>query len=122
EHNRTFTATRKAVRRMLAKLGYDDLTLLCLVKKADMMAHSERGFKELPIIDACEALIEEMRSEDVALKVTDLNINGYDLRDLGMADGPEMGRVLNTLLEEVLNEQIENNHDQLIERAKKLSS
>lgn len=55
--------------------------------------------------------------EDKALKVTDLNINGYDLMHLGF-EGKQIGDCLNYLLDQVLEEIIENNKEKLLEKAK----
>ena len=57
-------------------------------------------------------------SEDNALKVTDLNINGYDLIALGL-EGKQIGDCLNYLLELVLEDATLNNHETLIELSKK---
>ena len=57
-------------------------------------------------------------SEDNALKVTDLNINGHDLIALGL-EGKQIGDCLNYLLELVLEDATLNNHEILIEQSKK---
>jgi tRNA nucleotidyltransferase (CCA-adding enzyme) len=60
-------------------------------------------------------------SEDKALKVTDLNINGYDLIDLGF-EGKQIGDCLNYLLDQVLEEILENTKEKLLEKAKTYKS
>lgn len=57
-------------------------------------------------------------SEDNALKVTDLNINGYDLIALGL-EGKQIGDCLNYLLSLVLEDATLNTHETLIELSKK---
>ena len=57
-------------------------------------------------------------SEDNALKVTDLNINGYDLIALGLK-GKQIGDCLNYLLELVLEDATLNTHETLIRLTKK---
>jgi tRNA nucleotidyltransferase (CCA-adding enzyme) len=49
----------------------------------------------------------------------DLAVTGVDVQALG-ASGPEVGRVLSTLLEEVLEEPSRNLREQLLQRARKL--
>ena len=44
------------------------------------------------------------------------------LAALGFEPSPEMGRVLNTLLDEVMEEKLENTKDSLINRAMQLKS
>ena len=57
-------------------------------------------------------------SFDGETKVTDLNINGYDLIALGL-EGKQIGDCLNYLLELVLEDATLNMHDTLIDLAKK---
>lgn len=56
-----------------------------------------------------------------ALAVSDLAIDGDDLRRAGVAPGPAMGRVLGALLNEVLDEPSLNTHDALVTRARQLA-
>jgi len=57
-------------------------------------------------------------NEKQPLTVKDLKINGYDLMVLGMKPGREMGRLLNELLELVLENPKTNNRDYLIRYVK----
>ena len=57
-------------------------------------------------------------SEDNALKVTDLNINGHDLIALGL-EGKQIGDCLNYLLGLALEDETLNNHETLIGLSKK---
>lgn len=42
------------------------------------------------------------------LEKKDLNVSGRDLIDLGITEGPEIGRLMNLLLEAVLDGDIDN--------------
>jgi len=53
-------------------------------------------------------------------RVADLAIDGGDLRELGLAEGPRVGEVLATLLERVVDDPSLNARDRLIEQAKEL--
>ena len=60
---------------------------------------------------------DKIIEENQALSVRDLNINGYDLMDLGLK-GKQIGECLDYLVEEVLEDATLNNHEKLIELAK----
>lgn len=55
--------------------------------------------------------------EKPPLSVKDLAINGYDLIELGFTPGPVLGRILNDLLEMVLEDADRNEKAFLISRA-----
>lgn len=61
---------------------------------------------------------EEIRKQDAALKVTDLKVDGHDMMKLGYI-GKYIGLILNDLLNEVDYERLKNNHEDLIDYAKK---
>ncbi|MDH4261581.1 MAG: HD domain-containing protein [Spirochaetia bacterium] len=109
----------KAVRRFLRKVSRADLANLILLRKSDRIGSGKTNpfpRKLQNLIDH----IDDVIMRDLEMKVTDLEINGLDLMNLGLTQGPLMGRVLNQLLAEVKNEVTRNNHEELIERAKSI--
>jgi putative nucleotidyltransferase with HDIG domain len=63
--------------------------------------------------------VTEIEEENAALKVTDLEVNGHDLMNLGMNPGPEMGRVLRELLDLVVDEELENDRETLLDHVRR---
>lgn len=59
--------------------------------------------------------IKKIENEKPALQVTDLVINGHDLIALGLKPGPIFGKILNELLEQVLDNPEKNNREYLLE-------
>jgi tRNA nucleotidyltransferase (CCA-adding enzyme) len=57
-----------------------------------------------------------------ALEVRDLAIDGDDLRRAGIAAGPAMGRILQSLLAVVLEDPSRNNADWLLQEARRLGA
>lgn len=107
-----------AIRRLINNVGgeqnIDDLMKLRI---ADAAANPKNEFnpKEL---DALSERIAEVRAKEMALKVTDLDINGDDLKqELGI-EGADIGRVLHHLLELVIDDPILNRKDELIKLAR----
>lgn len=105
-------------RRFLAKYG-DELALeLVDHKEADF--RGKRSDREPPLKDLDkvgrfrEALRQEQRSPH---RIADLAVNGNDLLELGFSAGPELGRVLQSLLHDVVEDPSANTRDTLLERA-----
>ena len=61
-----------------------------------------------------KAKAEEIVTQGQCFSLKDLNVNGQDVIAAGIAPGPEVGRVLNRLLEQVLNGEIPNERKVLL--------
>lgn len=111
--------TDKAVRRFIRKISHTDLKDLIDLRLADRVGSGKKSV--LP--SALKKLvnhIREVETKDAELKVHDLAIGGHDLMKLGMQPGPEMGGLLNELLEEVKQENIQNTQKDLLDKAREL--
>jgi tRNA nucleotidyltransferase (CCA-adding enzyme) len=101
------------IRRFVRRVGVDELPALLALREADIAG---RGFGEDTGKETRElrARVADVASEDAALKVTDLAIRGPEvMRTLGVPPGPIVGRVLEALLERVLDEPALNTVEQL---------
>ncbi|MBR6115317.1 MAG: HD domain-containing protein [Oscillospiraceae bacterium] len=120
-HSHHAGQTRKALRRLLSRLGEERMRLLFSVWRADAAAHTPQTFqKRLPLIEQEERVFEELLSEGSCRSVRDLAVGGRDLLALGAAPGPALGAVLQSLLDEVMDEQLPNERDALLRRAEQL--
>ena len=121
EHDHDMPITRKSIRHFVSEFGCDFINDWLVLKRADVEDHlfPQTGKMTLPekyalMIEAYNSfLVEESRTT-----VKDLAINGRDLIDLGIPQGKEIGEILNSLLEMVLEEEIENDRDLLIGKVK----
>lgn len=121
EHDDPFPETRAGMRRLIGRLGEDVARQLFAIKRADHAAqsHLDREAKAEEL--RCAALLfEEVLEDERAFTVKDLEINGRDLIEIGICPGPEMGRLLAKLLNEVQEEQLENSKEKLRSRALEL--
>ncbi|KKR06333.1 MAG: Polynucleotide adenylyltransferase/metal dependent phosphohydrolase [candidate division WS6 bacterium GW2011_GWF2_39_15] len=109
-----------AVRRFIARVGEENLEDLFALRIADATANPMTAFKPKEITEL-QKRISEVRTKDMALKVTDLKINGHDLMEAGITHGPEVGRVLEELLEKVIDDPMLNTKETLLELAKKMA-
>ena len=112
--------TAPAVRRLLRKLGEAGFRDLLALKRADNLAQNPAYQDRLKTYDALEALAEQILAENQAFRLKDLAINGEDLLALGMVPGPEMGALLNRLLDEVVSDCLPNEREALLAAARKM--
>jgi tRNA nucleotidyltransferase (CCA-adding enzyme) len=111
----------RRARRFLRRNGDELAFLLIDHKHADLLG--KRGTEgEPPPLDEIERLgrfrevVEQERSSPHRLR--DLAIDGNDLIELGFRPGPQLGRILNELLDFVVDEPARNTREQLLARAK----
>lgn len=107
QHMTTIEPDRKFLRRALGKYGREALFELLALQAAD-------GWRE-----GAEVLqvLEEVLAEEACLQIRDLKIGGADLLTLGFAPGPALGRCLQSLLEQVQDETLENKREALLAAA-----
>ena len=112
-------STFKTIVNVIGKENFSDFIKL---RVADSFAHRLLMDTKFAIDfpDIVKERFCKIISEDNALKVTDLNINGSDLIALGL-EGKQIGDCLNYLLELVLEDATLNNHETLIELSKKFT-
>jgi poly(A) polymerase/tRNA nucleotidyltransferase (CCA-adding enzyme) len=111
--------TDAAIRRFLRRVGEENIEDLFRLRLADAMANpsSEYDPKE---ISQLQAHISEVLHQDMALKVSDLRISGDDLAQIGVERGPKMGEILDSLLDLVIEDPLQNKKEILLEEAKKM--
>ena len=105
-----------AVRRWLRRVGEEAVADLFDLRIADVLGNGLRhglagGLERL------RERIEKVQAADSALHVRSLKVGGADaMRVLAIPPGPEVGRVLERLLEEVLEHPERNQRDALLRR------
>ena len=105
--------TDGAVRRFIRRIGAENLEYFFALKAADAAGMS--GTKpEFRTIENFYNRVKMILKEACALGLHDLKINGNDLMRLGYNRGPLIGRVLNEMLEAVLDDPELNTHERLL--------
>ena len=107
-------------KRVVNDIGKENFPLFMKLRLADAMSHrlSQDTVYAIDAVSKCYDRFADLIAKDEALTVKDLDINGYDLMDIGF-QGKAIGDCLNYLLDIVLEDSALNNHDTLIELAKK---
>jgi poly(A) polymerase/tRNA nucleotidyltransferase (CCA-adding enzyme) len=112
--------TDGAVRRFMRKVGVENLEDLFMLRRADRKGNGSRDGLPAPILEL-EWRINRIIEEANAITVRDLAINGHDIMsEFKVQPGPVIGRLLNELLEIVLDHPDLNTRDFLIEKGREL--
>ena len=117
-HMTPFEADRTLLRRRLSKYGEENCRLLLALQKADYCSKGVVG--EAPNFDGIEQMLDALLQENACLEAKDLAINGYDLLALGYEAGPKLGKAMQQILQQVVDETLPNEADALLQAAKEL--
>ncbi len=104
-------------RRFLAQHGAERAAALVAHKRADLLAKNVEAW-ELPALAAFEQELAAQHSSPHRL--SDLAVDGGDLLSEGFEQGPALGRALQALLDEVVEEPSRNTREWLLARAGEL--
>lgn len=110
---------KRAMRRLMNQAGKDTMPLLFLLQRADLLAQSDyMKEQKLAKLEAGERCYREIVQSREAVTVSELAIGGRDLIGLGMKPGPELGQMLQRLLELVLDDPQKNTKENLYSQVK----
>ncbi len=119
-HDRKLPAEERAVRRAVNRIGVPDFRRLFYIARADIMAQSEYLREEkLEAEKELKAVFDEIMRRKDPVSLSDLAIGGSELMELGIPGGPEIGRILQILLEAVMEDPGCNTGERLTELALK---
>ena len=109
------------VRRCISQIGLENMPRMIEIKRADILAQSSYRFEEkMGYVDDLEQAYLEIMEKNHCVNKKDLSINGKDLIDMGMRPGKEMGAILDTLFDMVIECPQLNEREKLLKQANKL--
>ena len=108
--------TPAELRRLLGQFGPETLLDLLDLTRADVTAQAPEKRFRLAAYEPLRAQIISLAAEDSCVTRKQLAVNGKDLMELGL-NGPQLGRMLERLLEEVLEGRLANQREALMEFA-----
>lgn len=103
----------KGLKRLLAKVGEEDIFIFFELQKADRVCSNEE--QNIDDILERENKIKEILEKSEVYEKNQLAINGKDVIELGYEEGKIIGYILKYLLERVLEEPKLNEKEKLIE-------
>lgn len=113
-HDATFEESKKSVKRWLNKIGEKQYRRLLLLRIADIKGQAPEYQKDrVEKIYRIKSILEDVLKENACFKISDLAINGNDLIACGIPEGKEIGSLLNTLLNAVIDGDVKNEREDL---------
>ena len=117
QHMTPLVPDKKLLRRRLAQYGTEAVCALLQLQQADItgtgVTEGALDLRQIPV------LLEEILRENACLSLKDLAVNGHDLMALGII-GPDIGKTLNALLAQVLEEILPNKKEALLQAARQI--
>ena len=120
-HDILIDTSRRYIRRMISKIGYDIFRYVMLAHIADDSAKADFVLPRIETEREILKIAEEIASEQPCLTVKDLAVNGKELSAI-VPPSPKMGEILKQLLAEVVDETLPNEKTALMERAEQLAA
>ncbi len=115
-HDDRYPATERNIRRAMNRVGEQDYPLLFEIQYADTMAQSDYMREDkLKLIEEIKAVYQQVVERKDCISLKTLAVNGRDLIELGINPGKELGRILNNMLMDVIDEPTHNSKEYLLE-------
>ena len=105
----------RSIRKWLGRLGPETFFQLLEVKRADGMGQAYELVKDrLTELEKMKTKAKELVAQGQCFSLKNLAVNGQDVIAAGIVPGPEVGRVLEGLLERVLSGEVPNEREALL--------
>ncbi len=114
-HDDVIEPTPKAVKRALARLEGDValFSALCDLKQADARGQAPEYVDRAEMADELKRVLARIQEADEAFSLAKLALSGRDVMDMGVPQGPEVGRMLAAALDAVIDERVPNTPEAL---------
>lgn len=113
-HDTVIQGEKRGVKRWMARLGTEAFYELMMLKQADNMGQNREQFDRQPQYRQILRLADEILENGDCFSLGDLAVNGRDLMETGVGEGPEIGRRLQFLLAAVMDGEVENDREKLL--------
>lgn len=121
-HDERPDGSKSKIARLCSKYSPEILRLTLELMRGDATGKNPFYYEsDIQSYIVAEKQINEIEQDHLCLCVSDLDIDGRDIRDLGF-QGKQIGEVLETLLSDVIDEKITNNKQDLLNSAKKIKN
>lgn len=108
-----------AVRRFMRRVGVEDIDDLLALREADNLGSGQP--RSAGSLTGVRERVADQLGARHALRIADLALDGHDLQEgLGIAPGPEVGRILRVLLDRVVADPSLNERERLLLAARRI--
>lgn len=119
-HDAHVSCAEKSIKKLLAVMSYEEFVKFADLRDADRYAHAKEYSVPNPSANEIIAIADRIIAQNACLKISDLAVNGEDLKNVGIAPGKEMGLILKKLLSLVLDQKCQNDKEELLKIAVRL--
>lgn len=113
----------KGARKFLHRVGDEHADDLMTLRDADREGKGTPDYQDTKTpVDTQRGIVEQVRSAQEPTSQSALNINGNDLLAMGIPRGPDIGRVLRLLTDDVVEDPALNDRNALLERAQEYAN
>lgn len=116
-HSLPVPNTKVETKHFLNEYGETNSRDFIKVRCADLSAKADPHLQDFRL-ERFKGFIDEIIDNNECYDLSQLAVNGNDLKEIGITNGKAINQVLSVLLTEVIEESVENEKDVLIERAK----
>lgn len=120
-HDLIFERDPRLLKRWMHRLGPDVMQEILEIKLADNIATGNISPELKSKFQEIRCILEEILAEEQCFSLKDLAVYGGDLMGIGIKPGPQMGQILEQLLEDVIEERLPNDKQVLLDQAKALA-
>ena len=114
-HDRKIELNDYAVRKVMCEMGAEIFPLYLEVRMADTLAQSEYLRDEkIETIEGLRRIYNDITEKKQCVKISELAVSGKDLIKSGVKPGPQIGALLECMLQEVLRYPEHNNAEYLL--------
>lgn len=106
----TNTYTKKSVRKLLRKVGDENIYDLFDLQRADVLSTVHDNTEN---ISNAEIILEEIINSDTPRKKDQIDFSGHDLIKMGFKEGKELGIILNEVYNLVMDEKLANKKNEI---------
>ena len=123
-HDYPLNGGESSVKRLMGMVGKENaLLILSQIRRADIAAQNEVGKeKRLEKLKEYEDMCRNFISTGVCVDISGLDINGDDLISSGFESGRNIGVILNSLLDAVIDGRVENKRESLLSYAENIKN
>lgn len=116
-HDWAREAMPENIRRFINKIGEDAFPMIFTFNRADYKGQGNYKLEsKLQHIDNLEKAYEKVVANKECVSLKTLAITGKDILAAGIKAGPKVGEIMNSLLEEVLDDPSKNDREYLLSR------
>ena len=113
-HDCSYPAEVRTVKRLMQKMSDENILRLMEVQRCDRLAHAPLYREHASAIFEIPRLLREIRETDECFSLSGLAVGGDDLIALGIPRGKQIGVILGTLLDAVIDGSLPNEKEPLL--------